>query len=600
MPLRRKLLFAMMIPVILLITVGAIGVYSLRHLEQAAGRILADNYRSIQETRRMEEALRAFLSLDTRSAATPGASNPNQILRQFDTALDECEANITEAGETTVLQSIRSRWAELRPTLDVSGDLSAETLRTRAAAVADLYSDVEQLVVLNETAMIEYERETRHVARVMLGAVAGSSLAAIVALALFALISARRISRPVVEVADRLHLALGPVEGTGSVTARSNIDEIERLRQEMDALFERLGRYEDEQNQKLSHLQGRLAFVMNEVLEGMVLLDAEQRVMTMNRVAHMLLGSGVAEGSRLDVELMRPDVQRALAPFLAGEFQPERDLDELHHAADGEDRIYRPRVLTVTASNGAIEGYLLLFWDVTEQQRFEESRRRFISMLSHQLKTPMTSLSMSVNLMREKIQDAAPAQAELLAIATEDCNNLAALISDLIDAAKDVTPELTLKTRRVDIVRLLRSSLRPLVTQAEDKEIDLILPASSEEIFAEIDPVKFPWVVTNIVGNALRYTEPRGRVTVVVTLDLDEVRVSVTDTGAGIPPEYLDKIFQPYWSLDEEPRPGTHGLGLAIAKEVMEAHGGSIAAESHPGAGTIFRLHLPSHGATGL
>jgi signal transduction histidine kinase len=156
-----------------------------------------------------------------------------------------------------------------------------------------------------------------------------------------------------------------------------------------------------------------------------------------------------------------------------------------------------------------------------------------------------------------------------------------------------------LKTRRVDIVRLLRSSLRPLVPQAEERDIHLVLPEGGEEVFAEVDPVKFPWVVTNIVGNALRYTEPRGRVAVEVTHDLEEVRVSVTDTGAGIPSEYLDKIFQPYWSLDEEPRPGTHGLGLAIAKEVMEAHGGSIAAESRPGAGTTFHLHLPNHGAAG-
>ncbi len=469
MPLRRKLLFAMLIPAILLISVGAIGVYSLRHLEQAAGRILANNYRSIQEKQLMEWALRLFLSIDADHATAHTTSQPEQTIQQFEGALDRCEANITESGEAAVIRSIRSRWAALRPTLTAPDDPTTEAQRNRAAAIADLYGDVERLVVLNETAMIEYEQETRHVAKVMLGAVTGSSLAAIAALALFALISASRISRPVVEVADRLHLALGPEEGAGSATTRSNVDEIGRLRQELDALLERLGRYEDEQNRKLSHLQGRLAFVMNEVLEGMVLLDAQQRVMTMNRVARMLLGSDIVEGSRLEAEHLRPDVQQALAPFLAGDFQPERDLEELHQVADGEDRIYRPRVLTVTAAGGDIEGYLLLFWYVTEQQRFEESRRRVISMLSHQLKTPMTSLSMSVNLMREKIRDAAPAQAELLSIASEDCNNLSALISDLIDAAKDVTPELTLKTRRMDIVRLLRSSLRPLVPQAAEK-----------------------------------------------------------------------------------------------------------------------------------
>lgn len=595
MPLRRKLLLAMLIPAILLGMVGGIGFYSLRHLEQAAGRILADNYRSIQETRRMERALRYLAACEEEVETNDHrAKPPAEFATHFEHALHRCESNITESGESAVLGRIRSRWNHVSSDLVRRDDLSAEGQTACGRQVEDLYQDLEELISLNEQAMIEYEQETRRVARVMLGAVAGTALAAMIALTFFALFSAGRIARPVTEVADRLHVALNLGDGSEKTDRRTNLDEIGRLRQELDALLKRLTRYEDEQNRKLSHLQGRLAFVMDEVLEGLVLLDDQHRIMAMNRVSRMVLGPKSKEGVKLDALELRDDVRRVLTPLLAIEFQAERDLGELSYEVDGEERIYRPRVLTVTAGDGSVEGYLLLFWDVTEQRRFEESRRRFISMLSHQLKTPMTSLSMSVNLLREKLKDVGPGKAELLSIATENCNSLSALVSDLIEAAREVTPDLALKTRRVDIVRLLRSALRPLVTQAEGKGIDLVLPVEKPRIHANVDPIKFPWVVTNIAGNALRYTDRGGRIEVSVIRVHDHIEVTVQDTGAGIPPEAIEQIFQPYVSLDEEPRPGTHGLGLAIAREIMEAHGGCIDADSEPGVGTRFFIKLPA------
>lgn len=585
----------MLIPALLLGMVGGIGVYSLRHLEQAAGRILADNYRSIQESRRMERALRYLAAYENKEEAVDSrSSSPTQLATDFARALRRCESNITESGESAVLSRIRARWNSLHAHLVHLNSLPVEGQRVQRRAVEGLYDELEELISINESAMIEYEQETRHVARVMLGAVTGTALAAMIALAFFALISAGRIAHPVTDVADRLHVALNPEDCSEKTRGETNLDEIARLRQELDALLDRLARYEDEQSRKLSHLQGRLAFVMNEVLEGLVLLDEHHRVMAMNRVSRMILGPGSREGVQLDTLDLRGDVRRVLTPLLAGEFQPERDLGELKYEVDGEERIYRPRVLTVTSGIGAVEGYLLLFWDVTEQRRFEESRRRFISMLSHQLKTPMTSLSMSVNLLREKLQDVAPGQAELLSIATENCNSLSALVSDLIEAAREATPDLALKTRRVDIVRLLCSALRPLVPQAEDKGIDLVLPVQKRPVPANVDPVKFPWVVTNIAGNALRYTKRGGRIEVAVILVDDIIEVTVKDTGTGILSEDIDQIFQPYVSLDEEPQPGNHGLGLAIAREIMEAHGGSIEAESEPGVGTRFLIKLPA------
>ncbi|MBN1945745.1 MAG: PAS domain-containing sensor histidine kinase [Bradymonadales bacterium] len=619
MPLRRKLLLFMVIPALLILMMGAIGFYSLLLLEQAAGRILADNYQSIQEARRMEHALR-MLDLALTSPRLSGADRAglDRLIAVFEESLRRCEQNITEHGETEVIDRIRSHWNILKPEpIDPGGDQdmgrnqpehSASPRpvledRGRSAAwvglddrrqVEDLYEDLEELISLNERAMIESERETRRVARMMLGAVTGSALAALVALALFALVSARRISSPVTQVADRLHLALNPAEGGGVADGLRNLDEIQRLRQELDALLGRLARYEDEQNRKLSHLQGRLVFVMNRVLEGMVLMDTDHRILAANRVGRTILGMSAGEGQRMGDLDPSEEVNKLLQPLMEGTFQPERDLGEVRFEMDGSERIYRPRVVTVPASSGGVEGYLILFWDVTEQRRFEESRRRFISMLSHQLKTPMTALIMSVNLMRERMKEAPPGEAELLSIAAENCSNLSALVSDLIEAAREVTPDLTLNPRPLDLVRLLRSALRPLIPQAEEKGVTLTLPAEEGDILASVDPVKFPWVVTNMAGNALRYTGQGGHIGVVVRSEQGQVTVSVKDTGAGIAKENLQRVFEPYVSLDREPQPGTHGLGLAIAKEIVEAHGGTIEARSELGRGTEFVIRLPA------
>lgn len=592
MPLRRKLLLSMVIPALLLGMLGALGVASLRHLDQAAGRILADNYRSIQEARRMTRALRLLESPSLYAAGGGEGDRSAAAVREIEDALRRCEGNVTEPGETEVLRRLRGSWEGVRRGLAPGAD---EARRARSdEALLSLHADIEELVSLNERAMTAYARETRRVAHVMVGAVTISALAAFGALALFAIASARRISRPVTDVADRLHRALNPGSLEKPSVAPGTVDEIGRLREELDALLERLSRYEDEQNRKLSHLQGRLAFVMNEVLEGLVLLDADHRILAANRVGRTILGMGSGDGQRVEDLSPREDVRKLLAPVMEGTFQPERDLGEVRFEVDGSERVFRPRVLTVPASSRGVEGYLVLFWDVTEQRRFEESRRRFISMLSHQLKTPMTSLSMSVNLIRERLKDAAPAQAELLSIAAESCGSLSALVSDLIEAAREITPDLALKPRPMDVVRLLRSALRPLVPQAEDKGVELVVPQEGPTVFACVDPVKLPWVVTNIAGNALRYTPRGGRVEVSVSGLEGRVEVSVADTGTGIARENIERVFEPYVSLDREPQPGTHGLGLAIAKEIVEAHGGTIEASSEPGRGTRFLIKLPA------
>ncbi len=594
MPLRRKLLLSMLLPALLLGLVGVVGIASLRHMRTVAGTILSDNYATIQDARRMERALALLQTLPPDSTVSSDAERRRALAEEFDAAAARCDRNVTEAGESGILDRIHEGWDLVGPQYLSPSILEGERAFHHRELASGLHEDISALVSLNEQAMLEVERGTREQATLMIAAVGGSLGIAVLALAVFAVASANRISGPVVRTADRLHLALNPGPGDGLRSDRG-VDEIIRLQTELDALLERLRRYEDEQARKLDHLQGRLAIVMNQVLEGLALLDSDHRLVEANRVAATILGWTPGEAVHLEDLEPRDDVREILAPAVEGSPRAERDLGEFRFEVDGEERVYRPRVVRIPASRDPVEGYLVLFWDVTEQRRFEESKHQLISMLSHELKTPMTSLSMSVSLIEEKLGDVSPEQAELIAIARQDCSALSNLVSELIDAAREVTPDLAIRPRGIDLIHLLRAALRPLAPQAKEKGITLVMPLGDRSLHADVDPVKFPWVVTNLVGNALRYTDAGGRVEVTVESVDEEVEVRVSDTGAGISPDNLQRIFQPYVTLDEEPRPGTHGLGLAIAREIVEAHGGRIGAESTPGGGTTFFIRMPIH-----
>jgi len=226
--------------------------------------------------------------------------------------------------------------------------------------------------------------------------------------------------------------------------------------------------------------------------------------------------------------------------------------------------------------------------------RAELAKARFIADLSHQLKTPMTSLSMSLGLLAEKSDRLAPEkQAKLFATANEDCVRLAGLINELVDIAKLENMVRPPQKEMLDIEWVIRETLRPLISQAEDKGINTEISIARDIPSLAIDSMRFPWVLTNLVGNAIRYTDQGGRVSFLVEKKDNRCCFKCSDTGSGIDPRYISKIFDRYTQFSEREKSGTIGLGLAIVREIIEQHGGEISVESEIGKGTTFRFWIP-------
>ena len=224
----------------------------------------------------------------------------------------------------------------------------------------------------------------------------------------------------------------------------------------------------------------------------------------------------------------------------------------------------------------------------------EEAKARFIADLSHQLKTPMTSLSMSVGTLAERGERLSPENmAKLVETALDDCRRLSVLINELVDVSRLEGGIELRKKELLDVETVLRECLRPLERQAAERGVRLETEIEPGLPLVPIDSLRFPWVVTNLAGNALRYTDRGGQVTIRARLDGRRLIFQCADTGTGIDKKYLPMIFERYTQFSEREKSGAIGLGLAIVQEIIEQHGGGIEVESELGRGTVFTFWIP-------
>jgi signal transduction histidine kinase len=227
-------------------------------------------------------------------------------------------------------------------------------------------------------------------------------------------------------------------------------------------------------------------------------------------------------------------------------------------------------------------------------RRGEEAKGKFIADISHQLKTPMTSLAMSIGMLNSRGDNLGSGKrTKLIATAHDDCNRLTALINELVDLSRLEAMSQPRPKETLDIAIVIKECLAPLMKQAETRGIVIHIDIPTNLPQVTIDSFRFPWVITNLVGNALRYTDRGGHIRLKVYRQGTHFYFQCTDTGSGIDPQFLPHIFDRFTQFSERGKGGTIGLGLAIVKDIIEQHGGDIEVDSTIGAGTCFTFWIP-------
>lgn len=296
-----------------------------------------------------------------------------------------------------------------------------------------------------------------------------------------------------------------------------------------------------------------------------------------------------------------PPVEYPRVKALRGETVSERYFMRRHD--NGEERQIRSSAAPIRDAAGAITGAVIVVSDITEVYRLERQKDEFLSIASHELKTPLTTLKILTQLTHKRLVKAGALEAEQTLRMERAIGRMERLVNDLLDVSRLDSGKIALRTERFDLVALCRQVAEEQMA-ASDRPVALNLPAAPVEV--EADPDRISQVLTNLISNALKYSAERSAVSLRLARQsepADTVTVAVHDAGAGIPPDALPHLFERFYRV-----PGVQvqsgsgvglGLGLYISKEIVERHGGHIWAESAVGAGSTFSFTLPISADTG-
>lgn len=406
--------------------------------------------------------------------------------------------------------------------------------------------------------------------------VALGGLAAILGAAALAWLFARDVAKPLAELSSA---ARAIAAGQPPTFPDSRVPEVAEHVLALRAMHEELARRFAE----LRREREDTATLIETMADGVLASDARGRIVTLNAAARRLLGYS------------RSDSLPALAELFHD--KPARDLVDAILAgreAQAIDLALGPRALFLAGRALPNGGALLVIRDVTELRRLETVRRDFVANLSHELKTPLTSIAgYAETLAAEAGPDT---QAEQFArTILNNARRMQRLVDNLLDLSRIESGRWQPAPQAVDITHVGRETWASFATRGQERKIDFAIEVAPPGATVTADPDAVRQILTNLLENALRHTPAGGRIRVTAAAAPGGVTVAVSDTGAGIAAEHLPRIFERFYRADpaRSRDEGGTGLGLAIVKHLVEAHGGSVEARSARGAGTTIRMFFP-------
>ncbi len=357
--------------------------------------------------------------------------------------------------------------------------------------------------------------------------------------------------------------------------------------------------------QRVTAERNAMAALLENMTDGIINTDADGMVMGLNQAARRVLGLSdkIAVENRTLMQVVRDHEVNAQ---LRQTFQDGQERVKVLEV--GPHRLQLQVKTTLVEEQGEIGPVtrtgLVVLQDLTELHRLERVRRDFVANISHELRTPLASVKLMVETLQAVLEDDPIAAHDFLTRIDTEIDGLTQLVRELLELSRIESGQIKLNLKAIDLRELVEQSAERLRPQAERRGLSLISgPNGGEEFFppALVDPDRIMQVLINLIHNAIKFTPVGGCITMGVSRYRDadskdeKLLVQVCDTGVGIPPDEVSRIFERFYKVDKA-RAGTEagtGLGLAISKHVVQAHGGEIWAESEFGRGSVFSFTVP-------
>jgi NtrC-family two-component system sensor histidine kinase KinB len=582
--LRRKIHRRFLMIISLYGILGFILVGSVFFVSGTTPKLLHLNYDSISNAHQMKAAITALEDPHNYANKTP-----LEWAEQFEKALQFEESNITEPSEKELATKIRNKWNAAK--------LSTATVVP--TALHKVLFDLDELVSLNERGMFKLAQENETLNK---NVIVGSVIYFIISLLLAALIAdglADRLAKPLKAIAEALHQR--PSFSRRLKLPEPNSLEMFVLSQELYRLFERLAQTEKVNVAELLQQKLKLETLLESIEDALVFLDLDGKVSHCNARLAKIVG---LQGSQIQDQLWRDlpsvnDNYLRLRDLLKFDLRQGQEV-EVQVGAEKYQYSARSRDILQSGTQGSADvklGTLFLLHDITEKKYREKFRSDFMDLLSHEIEAPLQSLAVASERLKDQKDLLSKAGKILAETISEDVERVRVVAQEFAQVTFNQTKIQKLQLQLVPLSQTLPEWIKPFNVLGRDCQVRVeFLNEGSEMIWAHLDSSKFPWVISNLVSNAIRFSPPSSKVHVVLTDRNGAVEVQVKDEGTGIPEEDQKHIFEPFFkgsatALTEQR--GLFGIGLTITKDVVEAHNGRIEYFPRLPQGSEFRVILP-------
>ena len=389
------------------------------------------------------------------------------------------------------------------------------------------------------------------------------------------------ISRPLREIATvSRKLAAGNLDQRLPITGD---EEIVVLGTSLNAMAQILSA----RMQALSDGKQQLELILEAMGQGVMVLDREGRITLTNNSLLKVLGTDRDLARRTPLEVFRrPELENAVRAVLAGE--PFQTLE----ITTGNNRVLQAGVSAVTNAAGAVDSAVVVFHDLTEIRRLERMRRDFVANVSHEFKTPLTSIRGYTETLLSGAKDDPNIAVDFLNTIQRNAQHLEMLVSDLLKLAR-LESEMPSDRDVIDLKPMIEDVIASRSNAIHEREVQIVLECP--EIQIHTDRSRLYTSLANLIDNAIHYNKPGGEVRINAEVEDGSLFLAVVDTGQGIPSEELPRIFERFYRVDKSRGrdSGGTGLGLSIVKHAIESQGGTITVTSRLGTGSAFTIRLP-------
>ena len=576
-------------------------------LQESIDSIMHANYDSVVDAQNMNNSLERQDSLELSFIFENNLElSPEYELNHtnFLEWLNKAKNNITEVGEQDTVDLIDKSYTDYIDKVKILISIKKEQGGNEASKyyyskVFPLFKDVKEncniLLDINQKSMINMKEKSKELvnsARYFILGIDGVALIIGISIISYLL---RKIIHPIENLATGINkVSEGNYEYT--IPLKSG-EEINFIFDCFNNMVEKLKEYDRLNLNKILREKQRTEAIIESIKSPIIVTDEENKIIMINKCAERVFD--VKEKKVINRQFLHGIKEEKVFNMIQearNSIEEFKAFEDIELGKNDDKAYYRITISPIWFKHSENLGTVTIMQDITKFKELDEMKTDFISNVSHEFRTPLTSICMAVGLLLDKNVDINDDEIELLTIIKEDSDKLDNLVGELLDLSKMKSGKIEMDIREIDINDVISQIKRAFKIQIEEKNVKLSIDTNGIVRKVKGDINKISWVIANLIGNALRYikTDNTGIIEIKTREVNNTMLVSICDNGEGIAEEYQKLIFEKFIQIKDKngETTGSSGLGLAICKEIVKAHGGEIWVDSTVGEGSTFYFTL--------